>query len=299
MKKLLEFSQLIGCLLICTACNAPHLTPVTEQVSITPQPLRSSTVIPPACPTDIATAPFSSAPSPPLIPKLSPSPLPTVPPLKTVRANAVAFIVGDWQGAGADALWIANIDGSGETKLADEVQQVVWSPDGHWLSCLRENSLWLISPDHATQRLLYEPAQGEISHVAWSPDSTKIAFVQSIRYYEPTYRLAIMEVANSRDTYHLETTEPLRVTSWAPNGQWLALSRPFSHLELINTTTGKMVTLNPDHGCTGFFWTVVWAPSSDRLAFLNTADNHILPRVVDTPGQLLYAVYGNMANYTR
>lgn len=155
---------------------------------------------------------------PTLTPRPSSTPHPptptTYPTASTIKANAVAFIENS-------ALWIANIDGSGEKKLAEMTKNsewlsysmLRWSPDGKWISYLAGDALWAISPDGAVKRKVLDiPINAWMFTYEWSPNSSKIAYHH--RFYDkdkptptPTpgpesgmdpYRVGMIDVATGK-----------------------------------------------------------------------------------------------------
>lgn len=121
-------------------------TPVT-QTSITSQSLTeipTSTLLP--------TTPLSFIPT-------YPTPIPYLTASK-INENAVAFIEQTDIGY---SLWVVNVDGSGERKLADIEKNesrssnylLQWSPDGKWIGYISGNDLWIISPDGLDKKKIF------------------------------------------------------------------------------------------------------------------------------------------------
>ena len=151
---------------ILSSCGREIATPVP----VTQSPIATQT------PTDIPTI----TPTPTLtqfgITYSTPIPYPTA---SVVKSNAVAFIA-------ENALWVANVDGSGEKKLVDIIynkdsyypqEGVQWAPDGKWISYFSQGKLWVVSRDGSTKKsLLILPAKSVayLIKYAWSPDSSKI-----------------------------------------------------------------------------------------------------------------------------
>ena len=279
MKGLFGFCALIVLLSMCIACNAERPIPTAgvaatiappdhsalllSQRSLSGTSATNSTVPIPRTQVSVATPTASAASE-----SITPSPWPTVPPQGTIHANAVAFVVGDWQDGRPDSLWIANIDGSGETKILDEVYRVSWAPDGQWLGCVREDGLWIVSPD-ARKRirvLANDSEKGDISRMAWSPDGTRIAFVQIGE--NGSERLGIVEVASGKVTY-LAAGYPVLNLTWSPDGRWLAFSKGFVSFEVIEVTNAIFKTVNTSAACNGNIHLTTWSPSGDRIAFLS------------------------------
>jgi hypothetical protein len=105
-------------------------------VTLTPAPV-TQTPVTTQQPTDIPTqTPYPTFAPFPNLSSSTPIPYPTA---SVVKANAVAFIERDREGK--LFLWVANVDGSGETKLVDIIQKdsqinilMQWSPNREWIS---------------------------------------------------------------------------------------------------------------------------------------------------------------------
>lgn len=196
---------------------------------------------------------------------------PTPPPINTLRIpeEVVAFIVGDWQGDKPDALWLANLNGTVEVQILDDVSQVAWSPNGQWLAAVRHDGLWLISPDAKKQRriLMADMEHGNVAQAVWSPDNTQIAFVQA--HKDGVEHLGIVKVDSSQATYLSTTIAPERFTTlaWSPDGQQLAFVKGFHLIEVIEVTPLEAKVLALDGDCLGSIMMLTWSPQSDRLAF--------------------------------
>lgn len=121
--------------------------------------------------------------------------------------------------------------GNVDTLFAGWASQPLWSPDGHYVSCVawtsREAPHQLAVVDVATKRLVVPPtarASGTVSK--WSPDSRVIAVSDVIRGTERVM-LYTVSVPEAKITV-LDSVEVLEAHdfSWSPNGRWLAYSRP-------------------------------------------------------------------------
>lgn len=215
----------------------------------------------------------SSPPNSPI-----PSPFPSVPTMTIRITNTIAFITNE----GNYSLWIANVDGSGEKKILDEVSgplpsndewknRVVWSPNGQWLAVNRYDGLWLLSPDgdRLTEIVPANWNKGkDIVNFAWSLDGTKIAFLQ--RTEVGTNFLGIAEPATNKINYLLENPRVEYRLSWSPNNQWIALA-DHDTLSAINVNTRTILSLG--YACQGGNIVVFsWSPQSDRLAVLDVGN---------------------------
>ncbi len=207
-----------------------------------------------------------------------PSPFPSVPTMTLRITNTIAFIVDE----GRHSLWIANIDGSGEKKILDEVSgnlpsnnewtnRVVWSRDGQWLAVNRFGGLWILSPDgeSLTEIVPVDWGKGkDIINFAWSPDGTKIAFLQ--RTENNANFLGIVELATGKINYLVENPRLEYSLSWSPDNQRIALA-DHDTLSMINVNSGAISSLG--YACQGANIVMFsWSPQSDRLAVLDVGN---------------------------
>jgi TolB protein len=101
-------------------------------------------------------------------------------------------------------VWVMNADGSGVTPLTAEPMRhfgpLAWSPDGRKLAAVSTltdfdehkqikylaNGIFMVNADGSGAKLLIQFTDPEISiqSVAWSPDSRKIAFLESRSLYD-------------------------------------------------------------------------------------------------------------------
>ena len=174
--------------ILATILSACGPAPIAPAIPTTPTLLPTQqTVIPTniTYPT-LTPSPFATARiSPTLTPYPTAIPYPTA---SVVNANAVTFIENDKYYN--YSLWIANVDGSGERKLTDIENNaertsnylLKWSPDGKWIGYISGDDLWLISPDGLTKRKILSiqnTNQKIIRKYEWSPDSSKIAYIET------------------------------------------------------------------------------------------------------------------------
>ncbi len=93
------------------------------------------------------------------------------------------------------AIWVAPLDGSGEPRAftSGEKRDAMprWSPDGRWLAFVSNRgpdktpaNLYVIPAEGGEARKLTDRKEG-VEKIAWSPDSTRIAFAS--RYRDAAY----------------------------------------------------------------------------------------------------------------
>jgi dipeptidyl aminopeptidase/acylaminoacyl peptidase len=241
-----------------------YLTVSPSRSATATSEVQSTSMLSPISP----SASASIEPRPEGIPTLASTPtsFPLLPATRLV--NAVAFIVGDWQYGGADSLWIANLDGSGDRPLLDDVSQVAWSPASDQLACIRQGDLWALSSNGQIPQnaLASEDERGPIVLFSWSSDATRLAFVQKPSGNETSY-LAISEVEGVGRVDLLTSRDRIISLAWAPNGEWIAF-RTVSGLWVVNVANAESRYLEIPGGLGGGIEQVSWSPRSDALAVL-------------------------------
>jgi len=193
-----------------------------------------------------------------------------------VNANAVAFIA-------ENALWVANVDGSGERKLTDFIRknslesvQMQWSPNGEWISYRSEGDLWMISRDSSIKRKVLsfsDGNMGELYTYAWSPDNSKIVF-ESYYYdkklatvtpgpesWQTPVLVGVLDLKTGKtlivSTHDSNVPMPL---SWSPNGQYVIFAKDFSYIVYEVATRNVLKEIKVEYGCWIGWHT--WSPNS-------------------------------------
>ncbi len=207
--------------------------------------------------TEISITP-SVTPSPIPSPTFTPVTYPTMTPYPTdisyptasiVNAKAVAFISEEGNG---NSLWIANVDGSGERKLTDIEHNtqwgseylLKWSPDGKWIGYISGDDLWIISPDGSVKRKLLsfpDRTTGTLYTYVWSPDSSKIAYIQKATdgpVAQITVTMFDLVTGKTLEISSNQAPDPMPI-SWSPDGKYILFAKDFSY-SLYEVATGKI-----------------------------------------------------------
>jgi Tol biopolymer transport system component len=282
-------------------------TPVT-QTPIATQP-------PTDIPTQTATPYFI-----PLRPTSQPSPTAMLPypTASTVKSNAVAFIA-------ENALWVANVDGSGERKLVDiksnknswNDNNFQWSSDGKWISYFSQDKLWVISRDGLITRSLLSLPDKSVAYLiryAWSPDSSKIAYLE-LSYAKPTitptprpeggesgiapYLVGMIDIAtgNVSELSSFEANAGFPVLLWSPNGRDLLFIKDYS-LVLFDVAANKIVK-SIKRGC-GLERGLSWSPNGRWFSYTDNGVggfNATWICVNSATGGLLHKIYVDSTSF--
>ena len=121
-------------------------------------------------------------------------------------------------------------------------RDVTWSPDGRWIAYIGdatgEDELY-IRPQDGTgaPTQLTSGADTYKYGMAWSPDSTRIA------WSDKKNRLQFVEVTSKKVTLVDTGAWEIRDFTWAPDSQWLAYTRPEARklpdIQLYSLATGE------------------------------------------------------------
>lgn len=253
------------------------------------------TLTPPPTPTFRYTQIPTHTPKPPRTrtPTITPTATLGVLSLETadLQVNAVAFIAKDWENNGPSSLWIANIDGSGERKLVDQIDEPVdwprghilqWSPNGKWISYKDWYHLWVISRNGLVKKNLLtitDESKGILYTYQWSPDSSQIAYLQTDLNAATTGSLAIVGLINVATGQVSELTSyesSVFITlSWTPDGRYIVIN-PFDEwnsINLLEVGTGAILKITPDNkngSCNpSYHDSLVWSPTGQHFFYTN------------------------------
>lgn len=168
---------------------------------------------------------------------------------------AVGAIRGTW-------LFTSDLDDS--NLLQQGNASISWSPDGRFLA---NWALGLQVWDTESQQSIVLDDQNVIKTVAWSPDSTLLAYrgtnIDSYRTIE------IWDVLQDTMVTRLDEYEDMLITSldWHPNGQFLAGSDWYGEIVIWDVATGQIIAnieAYEDHANV-----VMWHPSGEFLASMS------------------------------
>lgn len=253
------------------------LASCTPETSILPTQTSVPTQLPIAFPTQTAIPTLVIWPSPTVLP-----PTPTAyPTASTVKANAVAFISPDEHLN--YSLWIANIDGSGERKLVENLDDkrwnthgyaaLRWSPNGKWISYLSSEELWIVSPDGLVNKKVLsfpDKDKGTVYMYQWSPDSSQIAYVQAglAAGLESNVPIVVglldLETGKTSELFSYKSPTPVTFL-WAPNGRYLLLSVMGKNgFSIFDIAARKFVKeIESTASCSPWHHGVAWSPNSN------------------------------------
>jgi Tol biopolymer transport system component len=167
-------------------------------------------------------------------------------------------------------LYVARTDGTGLRQVTsdDALDRVPrWSPDGEWIAYFSNRSgsleVWKIRPDGSDQMQLTDM---DVSLVAWSPDSSRIAVAQMEE--NTTYLIDSTRMAAEKDLLALpspdDSVAPFMVPSWSPDGKYLTGQTGFPGTGIL---TYSFETESYER-LTDFGEWPAWLPDSRHIMFV-------------------------------
>lgn len=198
--------------------------------------------------------------------------------------NQIAFVSDRGLRAGHRrdrCIYIMDADGANVTKLtesnADMANDTAWSPDGFQIAFEGLNShIYLVHTARLPafpQKLMQNGRQP-----AWSPDSTKIAFVQYAREIgagdDDIYVMSVNGGDPIRLTHHLGDD---KFPAWSPDGTQIAYqSFREEHRDVIGGADQEIYGMNSDgsnarnlSNSPGDDMQPVWSPDGRHIAFIS------------------------------
>lgn len=200
------------------------------------------------------------------------------PTASVIRANSVAFVAQNWQLGGPSSLWIANIDGSGEKRIVESINELengsyvsfvapTWSPNGRWIGYVSGGDLWIISPDGSTSsKLLFVTDKNKemIYTYKWSPDSSQISYIQGIIGDAPSIVVGLIDLTTGKSSRILsyQSPPPPITLSWSSDNRYLLLSK-YDGFFVVDVATRKVVKEIQGAGnCSVYHHGLVWSPNN-------------------------------------
>ncbi len=192
--------------------------------------------------------------------------------------------------------------GEGLAGGAGDIDDAKISPDGRWVSFLRDHEVWLVSaagggePRQLTRGGSEEVRNGELDWVYpeeldlgtaywWAPDSSKLAFLQLDERTVEKYPL-VDELSDGG-----ALTEERFPEAGSPN--------PVARVGVVDVTGGDVRWFDTGSDRTALLARVAWLPDSRRLAIerLNRVQNHLDLLFADTTSGKCESVLAEQDKY--
>jgi hypothetical protein len=164
-------------------------------------------------------------------------------------------------------LYLLDADGSNVALRASGFFSSAWSPDGQRLAATGPVGVYTLSVGQGDTQpvLLAEHAQ----HPAWSPDGTKIAYVEFENGDGQSFKLKVMNADGSAVTTLVNGDEHgMSYPAWSPDGQRVAFTKCDAvgcHLFAVNANGADLVQLTTPNDGPGL--RPVWSPDGSWIAF--------------------------------
>ncbi|HEX6432644.1 MAG TPA: hypothetical protein VFZ87_00305, partial [Gemmatimonadales bacterium] len=185
--------------------------------------------------------------------------------------NQIAF---SSNGAGLQAIFVVNPDGSGLNRLTPSGvfdREPVWSPDGARILFASGDDLYLMNRD-GSARVRVVDAQGVNAH-RWSPDGSMIAYTAVRASGDDVFEdlWVVRSDGSSATRIALNATHP----SWASDGRRIAYASDGfgdQQVHIINSDGTGDVPLTSALVATQ----TTWSPDGSVIAFVNVLDRNIM-----------------------
>jgi WD40 repeat protein len=139
--------------------------------------------------------------------------------------------------------------------------------------------------DGQLTRLVLNGGDGEVTSVAWSPDSARVVTAGN------DGRAHVWDAVTGQEQFALQHDKAITRALWSPDGQRIATSSADGTAKIWDAADGKLLFDLTGH--TGIVTSVTWSPDSTRVA-TSSADK--TARIWDaTNGALLYSLTGHTA----
>jgi Tol biopolymer transport system component len=135
---------------------------------------------------------------------------------------------------------VMDADGTNQTQLTAEGTRCspTWSPDGTKIASISDIEIFVMNADGSGPRQLVH-AQGQVHYptVAWSPDSTRLAFIDTL----PESELWVVNVQSGAKTRLAEEAILDSPPAWSPDGTKIVYGSQGS-----NTSSPGLYVMNAD-----------------------------------------------------
>jgi Tol biopolymer transport system component len=176
----------------------------------------------------------------------------------------------------SNAIMLCNYDGTGLTVLLDTSLINVdcipaFSPDGTKYAFVDKNGDLQVGKMNGSGGLTQIETGGEFyGGAAFSPDSSKIAYVGRVASYDEIFVAPVSGGTPNQLTNTNYFTGNFDYPNWSPDGNWIACSAynssTGSQIALVEADDGYVLTLQPPSGCNDYL--PAFSPDGSAIAFV-------------------------------
>ncbi len=174
-------------------------------------------------------------------------------------------------------IFVINVDGSGQRKLATNAVDPVWSPDGRRIAfvsnrhggALLDGEIYVMNADGSHRKAL-STDRAQDSLPVWSPDGVRILFTSALSSTPGEYELYVM-TANGSNRKKLERSPVdhslLSAGAWSPDGKMIAF-QTFGHgiYTMSADGSGQMTLTRAEANGVP----PAWSPNGKTIAFISS-----------------------------
>jgi TolB protein len=176
-----------------------------------------------------------------------------------------------------DQLYVAEADGSEETQLTDERENIspAWSPDGTELVYVSRSEdampsgpgweLWTVAADGSNPEKLFSSTEiDSIGDPSWSPDGSRIAF-HGDHPDADSYDILTVDADGSNLTKLVADASNSVGPTWSPDGERLIYKSSVSSISEVPASGGESSQIANFRDLPG--GRMAFTPSGDRIVF--------------------------------
>ena len=159
-------------------------------------------------------------------------------------------------------IYVAEADGSNQTRLAVDGWWPAWSPDGSRIAFLGGSGIYVINTDGSDETLV-APTTSVFGPPAWSPDGSRLAYgVWEVGGGKPVEEPGIY-IVDADGSNRTRVTDGGRVPSWSPDGSRIVSGE----LRVVDTDGSNATQLQPAIPPGGDSQMAMWSPDGSRIAY--------------------------------
>ena len=217
----------------------------------------------------------------PLLPRNNPSDpfimASNIDPVWSPDGSKIAFLSNRDLGGWSYKIYVANADGTGQTRLTELASSPTWSPDGSKIAFQSGNAgIYVINADGTGQTQLTS-SQWD-GGPKWSPDGSKIAFTRT----QGDNKIYVMNADGTGQTQIPCNLWYCDSPAWSPDGSKIAFDGPSGPGFAGSATSPSIFVMNADgsglmrltdNSASNYAWydsSPAWSPDGKKIVFVST-----------------------------